>query len=745
MSTQLTQLELNQYTIRFWKWIIGVIAFGAILIFSIGLGLFGRLPDLRALENPKSNQASEVISDDNVVLGTYYVQNRSNVRYDEISPNVINALIATEDIRFYNHSGIDFKRTFTVIFYNLLGKRQGASTITQQLALNLFSKEGRSKNFIKRLVQKSQELIVAVKLERQYTKEEIITMYLNTVDFGSYNTFGIKSAARTYFSTTPDKLEPEQAAILIGMLKGPSLYNPYRNPERAFLRRNTVIENMSKANYISDTEEERLKTIPLKLVFNPSDHNEGSAPYFRAVLKKDIQLTLEENSIYKADGTPYDLDRDGLKIYTTLNSHMQNYAEQAQQEYLKILQVQFNNSWNGRDPFNFKEAKSLIDQGMRRSDRYQQLKAEGKTEEEILQNFRIPTRMSVFSWRGEIDTLMRPLDSIKYYKLMLRNAVMSMEPQTGYIRAWVGGTNFTHFKYDQVKMGTRQVGSTAKPFTYAVAIGNGGFSPCYTVANEPVSIDAGDGTSWTPKAYNPIPGNLTLKKALANSQNYVTAYMMKQVGQTAVATLTKNMGITSDVPAVPSICLGSFDASVYDMVGAYSVFVNHGVWTEPIYLLRIEDKNGNLIYERRPKVKVVLDEQTAYVMTDMLQAVVKEGTGVRLGWKYKLTNPIGGKTGTTQNNSDGWFMGITPELVTGVWTGAEDRAIHFSSTNFGEGANTALPIFALYMQKVYANPKLKYTKGDFPLPKGGIATTIDCGAYTQQQAGESELDKKLGF
>jgi penicillin-binding protein 1A len=745
MSTQLTQQELNQYTIRFWKWIIGVIAFGAILMFSIGLGLFGRLPDLRALENPKSNQASEVISDDNVVLGTYYVQNRSNVRYDEISPNVINALIATEDIRFYNHSGIDYKRTFTVIFYNLIGKRQGASTITQQLALNLFSKEGRSKNFLKRLIQKSQELIVAVKLERQYTKEEIITMYLNTVDFGSYNTFGIKSAARTYFSTTPDKLEPEQAAILIGMLKGPSLYNPYRNPERALLRRNTVIENMSQANYISDTEEERLKKIPLKLEFNPSDHNEGSAPYFRAVLKKDIQLTLEENTIYKADGTPYDLDRDGLKIYTTLNSHMQNYAEQAQQEYLKILQVQFNNSWNGRDPFNFKEAKSLIDQGMRRSDRYQQLKAEGKTEEEILQNFRTPARMSVFSWRGEIDTLMRPVDSIKYYKLMLRNAVMSMEPQTGYIRAWVGGTNFTHFKYDQVKMGTRQVGSTAKPFTYAVAIGNGGFSPCYTVANEPVSIDAGDGTFWTPKAYNPIPGNLTLKKALANSQNYVTAYMMKQVGQTAVATLTKNMGITSDVPAVPSICLGSFDASVYDMVGAYSVFVNHGVWTEPIYLLRIEDKNGNVIYERRPKVKVVLDEQTAYVMTDMLKAVVKEGTGVRLGWKYKLTNPIGGKTGTTQNNSDGWFMGITPELVTGVWTGAEDRAIHFSSTNFGEGANTALPIFALYMQKVYADPKLKYTKGDFPLPKGGIATTIDCGAYTQQQAGESELDKKLGF
>jgi penicillin-binding protein 1A len=376
MNTKLTQHDLNRYTILFWKWILGLIAFGAILIFSIGLGLFGKLPDLRMLENPKSYQASEVISSDDIVLGTYYVQNRSNVRYDEISPNVINALIATEDIRFYNHSGIDFKRTFTVIFYNLAGKRQGASTITQQLALNLFSKEGRSRNFTKRLIQKSQELIVAVKLERQYTKEEIITMYLNTVDFGSYNTFGIKSAARTYFSTTPDKLKPEQAAILIGMLKGPSLYNPHRNPERALRRRNTVLENMHNANYISDSEVEQLKKIPLKLAFNPSDHNEGSAPYFRAVLKKDIQQTLEENSIYKADGTPYDLDRDGLKIYTTINSRMQKYAEDAQREYLKTLQVQFNNSWKGSDPFNIPEAKLLIDQGMRRSDRYQQLKSE---------------------------------------------------------------------------------------------------------------------------------------------------------------------------------------------------------------------------------------------------------------------------------------------------------------------------------------------------------------------------------
>lgn len=745
MNSQLTQQEIHRYTIGFWKWIIGIIAFGAILIFSIGLGLFGALPDLRTLENPKSNQASEVISDDNVVLGTYYVQNRSNVRYDEISPNVINALIATEDIRFYNHSGIDFKRTFTIIFYNLIGKRQGASTITQQLALNMFSEEGRSRTFLKRLIQKSQELIVAVKLERQYTKEEILTMYLNTVDFGSYNTYGIKSAARTYFSTTPDKLNPEQAAILIGMLKGPSFYNPHRNPERALLRRNTVLENMNNASYLSDEEADRLKKLPLGLAFNPTDHNEGAAPYFRAVLKKDIQATLEENSIYKADNTPYDLDRDGLKIYTTINSRMQHYAEEAQAEYMKTLQLSFKNSWKGRDPFNFKEAKGLINQGMRRSDRYQSLKAEGKTEEEILKDFSTPTKMSIFSWRGEIDTLMRPIDSIKYYKLLLRNAVMSMEPQTGYVRAWVGGINFSHFKYDQVKVGTRQVGSTAKPFTYAVAIGNAGFSPCYMVDNLPVSIDAGDGTTYNPRAFRSLPGPITLKKGLAHSQNNATMFLMKQVGATAVSTLAKNMGITSPVPAFPSIALGSFEASVYDMVGAYSVFANHGIWTEPIYLLRIEDKNGNVIYERKPRIKVVLDEQTAYVMTDMLKGVIRDGTGVRLGWKYKLNNPIGGKTGTTNNNSDGWFMGITPELVTGVWTGAEDRAIHFTSTDFGEGANTALPIFGLYMQKVYADQNLKYTKGDFPVPKGGVTTTLDCGAYTKQQSGETELDKKLGF
>jgi penicillin-binding protein 1A len=727
-NTALTKQEISRYTITFWKIVIGTISFGIILLFSIGLGLFGALPTFKDLENPKSNLASDVIADDGVVLGNYFVQNRSNIKYEDISPNVINALIATEDIRFYNHSGIDFKRTFTILFYNLMGNKQGGSTITQQLALNLFSDEGRARNPLKRIVQKLQEWITAIKLERQYTKEEIITMYLNTVDFGAYNSYGIKAAAQTYFDTTPDKLKPEEAAVLVGMLKGTGLYNPIRNPERSLSRRNTVLNNMNKAGFLTDADAEELKQKPLVVRFNPVDHNVGLAAYFRAVLKKDIQRIFEEGNIEKADGTPYDLDRDGLKIYTTINSRMQRYAEEAQREYISKLQRQFTRSWKGRNPFKFQEAETLLEQGIKRSDRYQQLKEEGLTEGDILKNFKTPTKMTVYSWKGDIDTVMTPIDSVKYYKLLLRNAMMSMEPtgpNAGYVRAWVGGINYEHFKYDQVKMGKRQVGSTAKPFTYAVAI-NAGYSPCYQVMNQPVTING-----WTPGGgEKPLPGPITLKTSLAHSQNWGTAYVMQQVGETAVSTLTKKMGITSEVPNYPSICLGTFDASLYDMVGAYSTFVNQGVWTEPIYLLRIEDKNGNVLYEKKPQVREVLNPQVAYVMVDMLKGVVQQGTGRRLrGPTYRLTNPIGGKTGTTQNNSDGWFIGITPQLVTGVWTGAEDRAIHFTSENDGEGANSALPVFALYMKKVYADPKLKYTKGDFEAPQGGVSIALNCDAY----------------
>ncbi|WP_207533903.1 transglycosylase domain-containing protein [Desertivirga arenae] len=736
-TNTLAKEDITRYTITFWKIVIGCIAFGIILLFSVGLGLFGELPSFRDLENPKSNLASEVISDDGVVLGTYFVQNRSNVRYDQISPHVINALIATEDIRFYSHSGIDFRRTFSILFYNLIGKKQGGSTITQQLALNMFQEEGRARNPFKRFIQKLQEWIIAIKLERNYTKEEIITMYLNTVDFGSYNSFGIKAAARTYFDTTQDKLSADQAAVLVGMLKGTYIYSPIRNPENALKRRNTVLANMHKANFLSDAETAELQAKPLILKLNPTSHNEGLAAYFRGFLKKDIQRIFRDQKITKADGTPYDLDRDGLKIYTTINSKMQRYAEEAQRQYIKELQVQFVKQFKGRNPFKFEEADMVIEQAVKRSDRYRVLKEENLTEGEIWENFRKPVKMTVFSWnkKGSKDTTISPLDSIKYYKLILRNAVMSMESSgqnAGYIRAWVGGINYEYFKYDQVKMGARQVGSTAKPFTYAAAI-NAGYSPCYKEPNEPITING-----WTPRAHKPIPGYITLKTALAHSENWVTARVMNHVGPTAVSTLTKKMGITTDVPNFESICLGSFDATLYDMVGAYSVFVNHGIWNEPTYLLRIEDKNGTLIYEQSRKVVEALNPQTAYVMTDMLKAVVQQGTGLRLrGPRYRILNPVGGKTGTTQNNSDGWFIGITPQLVTGVWTGAEDRAIHFLSMNQGEGANSALPVFALYMKKVYADPSLHYSKGDFEPPPGGLNITINCDAYAPKPAADS--------
>ncbi|MGF1926234.1 MAG: transglycosylase domain-containing protein, partial [Bacteroidia bacterium] len=417
--------------------------------------------------------ATEVISEDGKVLGTYFVKNRSNVGYAQISPNVINALIATEDIRYMSHSGIDFKRTFTIFAYALMGKKQGGSTITQQLALNLFSDEGRQKNYLKRIIQKFQEWVIAVKLERNYTKEEIITMYLNTVDFGN-QAYGIKSAARVYFNTTPDKLSVPQAAVLVGILKGITRYSPTRNPERSLGRRNTIMALMVKANFLTEQEFEIAKEKPLNLHYSAANSNDGIAPYFRAVLKSDVRRILEERSITK-NGVPYDLDRDGLKIITTINYDMQVYAEQAQREYMKVLQKQFNNSWRGRNPFKGMELQ--IEQGVRRSDRYKSLKLEGKTEDEINTDFNTPTNLTIFSWRGNIDTIMKPIDSVKYYKLLLRNAMMAMDPKTGFIKAWVGGINFEHFKYDQVKMGTRQVGSTAKPFTYAVAIENG-YSPC---------------------------------------------------------------------------------------------------------------------------------------------------------------------------------------------------------------------------------------------------------------------------
>jgi penicillin-binding protein 1A len=739
MKKSLSQQDIRSYNFTLWKLLIGAIALFALFIVMIGYEFFGPLPSFRDIEHPKSNQASEIVTDDGRVLGTYFVQNRSNVTYPEISKNVLNALIATEDIRFNEHSGIDFKRTFTIFFYNIIGKKQGGSTITQQLAFNLFSEEGRQRNFFKRVLQKFKEWVIAVKLERNYTKEEIIVMYLNTVDFGN-QAFGIKSAARVYFNTTPDKLTVAQASTLVGILKGITRYSPTRNPDRALARRNTIMGLMVKAELLTEQELQTEQEKPLGLIFSAATVNDGIAPYFRAVLKNDIRKIFEERSITKPDGTPYDLDRDGLRIITTINYDMQLYAEEAQKEYMRTLQMSFIKSWKGRNPFKGKEMQ--IEQGVKRSDRYKSLQLEGKSDDEIKTDFNTPTKLSIFTWKGNIDTVMKPIDSVKYYKMLLRNAMMAMDPQTGFVKAWVGGINYEHFKYDQVKMGTRQVGSTAKPFTYSVAVENG-YSPCFTVLNEPVTIEVPGSPAWTPRSSGTVPGYLTLQKGLALSQNYIAAYLMKQVGPTAVATLAKKMGISSDVPAYPSIALGSFDASVYDMVGAYSVFANKGIYTKPTYILRIEDKNGVVLHSEKAIPVPAMNEEVAYVMTRMLRGVVTNGTGWRLT-KYGIKTPIGGKTGTTQNNSDGWFMGISPQLVAGVWTGCEDRAFHFTSTAQGDGATTALPIFAGFMKRVYANPKLKISKADFEPPKNGVSITFDCNQY-QQQEQKTELDEKLGF
>lgn len=719
----------SQYIKNFWKIIGFGVLFVIIFISSVGLGLFGDLPTFRDLENPKSNLASEVISADGKILGSYFIQNRSNAKFNELSPNLINALIATEDIRFYEHSGIDLKGTFAIVFYSVIGKKRGSSTITQQLAKNLFP---RKKQTIFNIgIIKMKEWLTAIKIERNYTKEEIITMYFNTVDFGS-NSYGIKTAANTYFNKTPKDLSIDEAALLVGILKGTTVYSPVRNPERAKARRNVVLAQMEKYKFITEDELIEAQEKELTLKFNSTDHNLGLATYFREYLRLELSNWCKENK--KADGTEYDLYRDGLKIYTTLDSRMQQYAEEAVREHLVYLQKEFFKHWKGRIPWGSNE--DMIVQALKRSDRYISMKEDGFSTDEIETAFNTPTNMTVFSWTGDIDTTMTPLDSIKYYKWFLRSSFMSMDPHTGHIKAWVGGPDYRYFKYDQVKLGKRQVGSTFKPFVYTVAMDNG-WSPCFEAPNLPIVFE--DFDNWSPKnSDNKEGGMISLRMGLANSVNLITAYMMKQVGPQAVVNVVKKMGITSEVPPYPSICLGTPDVTLYEMVGAYSTYANKGVWTEPVYITRIEDKNGNVLFEKLPRKVDALSEQTAYLMLYMMKGVIDKGTGLRLrGPRYRFTQPIAGKTGTTQDNSDGWFIGVTPDLVSGVWTGGEDRTIRFRSTNLGEGANTALPIWALYMKKVYANPELKISQGDFEAPAGGLKVVIDCDQYKKNSQGSS--------
>lgn len=719
---------------------IPLVALAALVAATAG-EFFGELPSFEDLENPKSALATEVYASDGVLLGKYYYQNRSNAHYRELAPNLVNALKATEDIRFEEHSGIDIRGLMRVLVKTVVLRQSGSgggSTITQQLAKNLFPRE--QHEGFRLVIRKIQEWIIAVRLERNYTKDEILAMYLNTVEFGS-NSFGIKSAAQTFFSKQPSELRPEESAVLVGLLKAPTYYSPVKNPENSLRRRNTVLYQMLKYDLLSQHAYDSLKSVPLNLNFKSEDHNEGIATYFREYLR--LYLTRWCNEHKKADGQKYNIYRDGLRIYTTIDSRMQHYAEEAAGEYLKELQKTFFKHWKGREAWA--ETPEIIEDAVRRSGRYREMKDIGIPETEIRKTFDKKVPMSVFSWEGERDTLLSPLDSIKYYKMMLRTGLMAMNPSTGQIKAWVGGINYNHFKYDHVKEGRRQVGSTFKPFVYTLAMQEG-YSPCYKVPNVRVTFMGEDGTPWSPEnSDGKYGGMLSLKEALAESVNCVTAYLMKQFGPQAVIQLARKMGITSPMDPYPAICLGTPDISVYEMTGAYATFANKGVWTEPVFLSRIEDKSGVVLQEFVPKKVEALNEETAYVTLSLLKGVVEVGTGVRLRYKYGLTHPIAGKTGTTQNQSDGWFVGITPDLVSGVWVGCEDRAVHFRTTELGQGANTALPIWALFMKKVYADSSIAISTSDFEKPLNKLSIELDCSKYSQSNQPENPGSGDFGF
>lgn len=737
-----------------WFWIL---FFGGILSIALAValaafGAFGPLPTFEEIENPKSNLATQVITADGELMGKFFRDNRTHVDYDELSPHLVNALVATEDERFYEHSGIDFEALARAIVN--LGRAGGGSTITQQLAKQLFHEPASS--LTERIMQKFKEWVISVQLERQYTKEEIIAMYFNQLDF-IYNAVGIKSAAAIYFNTVPDSLSLEQAAVIVGMAKNPAYYNPRRNPERMKTRRNTVYRQMIRNNMLTEAAYDTLKDREIVLDFARQGHVEGLAPYFREHLRQYMGEWIKNNP--KPDGSLYNLYTDGLKIYTTIDSRMQEHAEAAMTEHMSNLQRVFFKMEKNRPtkPFHRiseKEIANIMKQAVRRTPRYRGMKKQGFTEDSIMAVFYKPIPMSVFSWNGDIDTVMSPFDSIRYYKHFYQSGLLSVEPQTGFVKAWVGGINFQHFKYDHVKQGKRQVGSLFKPFVYTTAIRQKGYSPCFEVPNIRTCIERGQFNllkDWCPSNSNDeYGGTYTLKKALANSVNTVTTYLMKQVGPVPVIRMLREMGIEEEIDPQPSIALGTVDLSIYDMVGSYTTFANKGVYTEPIFITRIEDRNGVVLQEFAPRTNEVMSEQDAYVVLDLLKGVSTSGTGARLrrswgtyandivtGFPYAFTNPIAGKTGTTQNNADGWFMGMVPNLITAVWGGCEDRAAHFGYTRDGQGATVALPTWALYMKKCYADPRLKVSTADFEKPIDPLTIELNCDRYRAAQGVDS--------
>ena len=731
-----------------WAVVLSPFLFVFVLVSLASFEFFGPLPTFDQLENPKNNLATEVISSDSVVIGKFFIENRTSAKKEDIPQNFINALIATEDIRYRDHSGIDIRALIRAVYgvVSAKGTSGGASTITQQLAKMLFTKKPASG--IDRVKQKLKEWVISAKLERRYTKDEILLMYLNRYDWVN-NAVGIQSAARVYFNKEPQELNIQESAMLVGMLKNSALYNPNRRLELTQKRRDVVLSHMKKYEFISDTLYDSLINLPIILDFKKASHNEGLAPYFREFLRGEMKKWCS-NKI-KTDGSPYNLYTDGLKIYTTIDSRMQAYAEEAVEVHISKLQDDFYRHWDGypNAPFPEDMDSSMVDQVMnlaiKRSVRYKRLRAQKKSKEEIEKIFETKTKMQLFSWKGKIDTMLSPKDSILYSKYFLHSGLMSMEPSTGHVKAYVGGINYENFQYDHVTSGKRQVGSTFKPFLYSLAIQEG-YSPCYQVPNVPVVFDKYKWRlekDWMPKnsGSEELEGlTLTLKYGLANSINTVTAFIMKQFGPHAVVDLAKKIGIKSKILAVPSLCLGTFDLSVYEMVGAYSTFSNKGVWVEPIFVTKIEDKNGVVLEKFIPQSNEAMSEKTANMMIRLLQGVVdgvyspaakkKSGTGVRLRYRYGFTNEIGGKTGTTQNQSDGWFMGITPNLVTGVWTGCDDRSVHFRDIQNGQGANMALPVFAEYMQRVYADTLIANMQPiPFDIPRS-IDVKLDCDEST---------------
>jgi penicillin-binding protein 1A len=772
MAKKRTNKKTNFSKQKRWFWLLFIcgISLIPVIFFLASFGAFGSMPDHTALENPRTNLATEVISSDGVTLGKfYYEDNRTPVSFKELPKHLVDALIATEDIRYFDHAGIDARGTLRALFK--FGQGGGASTISQQLAKQLFHGEG-SRNTFGRITQKIKEWVIATRLEKQYTKEEIIAQYFNIYDFGN-NADGIRSAARIYFGKEPSALNLKESAMLVGMFKNSSLYNPRpeRNPVGTKNRRNVVLSQMEKYGFITQTVKDSLQQTPLDLNYTPESHREGIATYFRAYLKTFLKDWINKSENVKPNGEKYNIYKDGLKIYTTIDSRMQFLAEQSVTEHMKALQAEFfvqnTPRRNPTAPFldlEDEEIERLLKLGMKRSERWRKMRYDlKKPVREIIASFDKPTKMRVFSWtapNNEIDTILTPMDSMRYYKFFLRAGMMSMEPQTGFVKAWVGGFNYKHFQYDMVKQGKRQVGSTFKPFVYAAAIDQLQLSPCDTFPKAQITIPAfkyGNMKPWAPKnSSKNYAGFETLKSALANSRNTITARLMNEIGPQPVIDLAKNLGVEQRIPAVPSIALGTPDLSVYEMVAAYSTFANKGVYTNPVMVTHIEDKNGTLLYQFSPQTKDVLSEEVAYVAVNLMEGVTKFGSGQRLrhdfaknqavykeiitGYPYQFDNPIAGKTGTTQNHSDGWFMGMVPNLVTGVWVGGEDRATHFKSITYGQGASMALPIWANFMKGCYAIEDLEISKEEFEKPEQlSIETECDTTVSDEEEMPAQEL------